>query len=66
MNKLQIQDVTIEWLGHASFRITNNQSGRKTYIDPFKIDVKEPADIILITHSHYDHFSQSDINKIIL
>ena len=65
MNKLQIQDVTIEWLGHASFRITNNQSGRKTYIDPFKIDVKEPADIILITHSHYDHFSQPDINKII-
>ena len=35
------------------------------YIDPFKIiEEYKDADIIFITHSHYDHFSIEDINKI--
>ena len=36
------------------------------YIDPFQISRSEPkADVILITHSHYDHCSIADIEKII-
>ncbi len=37
----------------------------KVYIDPFKMK-EEPhdADIILITHEHYDHFSPEDISKV--
>ena len=51
----------IKWYGHASFKI----SGEKIiYIDPWKIDDEEKADIILISHSHYDHFSLNDIRKI--
>ncbi|MBQ4312214.1 MAG: MBL fold metallo-hydrolase [Oscillospiraceae bacterium] len=49
-------------LFHSSIRI----SGEKTvYFDPFKIE-GEPhdADIIFVTHSHYDHFSAEDIKKI--
>ena len=35
------------------------------YFDPFKItDDKHDADIIFITHEHYDHFSPEDIMKI--
>ena len=35
------------------------------YIDPFKIKEEyKDAEIIFITHSHYDHFSVEDINKI--
>lgn len=64
MKRLELNDLVIEWLGHASFRIYNNKSGRRIYIDPYKIDVTEPADVIVITHSHYDHFSLEDINKI--
>lgn len=34
------------------------------YIDPYKLKGKqEPADIIFITHPHYDHFSLKDIQK---
>ena len=51
----------LKWYGHASFKI----SGEKViYIDPWKIQDEEKADIILISHSHYDHFSLKDIKKI--
>lgn len=51
----------IKWLGHAGFKIT----GEKTiYIDPFKINETEPADIIICTHEHFDHVSHEDIKKI--
>ncbi len=48
---------------HSSIRINE---GKIIYIDPFKImDEKNDADIILITHDHYDHLSPEDIQKVI-
>lgn len=59
---MQIGNVDIGWLGNAGFVIKNNKI---IYIDPFKISRTEPkADIILITHSHHDHCSIADIEKI--
>lgn len=35
------------------------------YTDPFQLENNyNDADIILITHSHYDHFSEEDIEKV--
>ena len=51
----------IKWLGHAGFKITGEKI---IYIDPFKIKETEPADIIIITHEHFDHLSEEDIKKI--
>ena len=52
----------IEVLSHSSIRI----SGEKiVYIDPFNIDeTYVDADVIFITHDHYDHYSEEDINVI--
>ena len=48
---------------HSSIKINK---GKIIYFDPFKIENKtHDADIIFITHNHYDHYSQEDINKII-
>lgn len=53
----------IHWLGHDAFRIEDQ--GKQIYIDPWKLFPKAPkADYIFVTHSHYDHFSKEDINKI--
>jgi len=52
----------IKWLGHSGFAI--NTHDKIIVIDPFQIKKIVPADIILITHSHYDHCSVEDIDKI--
>ena len=49
---------------HSAIRIVADN--KIIYIDPFCIEKEEnDADYICITHSHYDHFSREDINKIL-
>jgi len=51
----------IHWLGHDSFRV----DGSKTvYFDPFQIERGPGADLILISHDHFDHCSPEDVDKI--
>jgi len=59
---MQYKNLVIEWHGHAGFLI---KSDRVIYIDPFQLSDGEKADVILITHDHYDHCSLQDIEKIV-
>ncbi len=60
---MRIGEVEIKWLGHSGFLIKNHKI---IYIDPYNIkENSEKADMILITHSHYDHCSVADIKGII-
>ena len=55
--------VTIQWLGHASFKITGGDN--VVYIDPWKLSKSShDATVVLVSHSHYDHYSPSDIARI--
>jgi len=51
----------IHWLGHDTFKIVGE---KVIYTDPFKIKKKDTADIILITHEHFDHCSPEDIKRL--
>jgi len=51
----------VVWLGHDAFRI----EGSKTiYFDPYGLSGGLKADIILISHDHFDHCSAEDVAKI--
>lgn len=52
----------IKWLGHSGFRIRSGDL--VIVIDPYKLKADEPADLILITHPHFDHCSIDDIGRI--
>ncbi len=54
----------VEVLCHSSIKMKNKNI--IIYIDPFKIDNDyNDADFIFITHDHYDHYSEEDINKVV-
>ena len=53
----------IECLGHSTIKF--NKNGKIIYVDPYNIkEESHDADIIFVTHSHYDHYSEEDITKI--
>lgn len=53
----------IQVLCHSSIKIKTE--GKIIYSDPFRVkEVSNDADMIIITHSHYDHFSEEDIGKV--
>jgi L-ascorbate metabolism protein UlaG (beta-lactamase superfamily) len=54
--------VKLTWLGHDGFRI---QNGQVVYIDPFKIEGGPKADIVLVSHEHFDHCNADDLKKIV-
>lgn len=54
--------VEITWLKHAGFRI---KGSRVVYIDPYDIPEElEKADVILVTHDHFDHMDVKSIRKL--
>ncbi len=54
--------VKLTWLGHDGFRIQDDQV---IYIDPYQIEAGPKADIVLVSHEHFDHCSIDDLKRIV-
>jgi len=54
----------VHWLGHDGFLIVEEATGKRIYVDPYRLKRHGPADLILITHDHHDHFSPDDVAKL--
>lgn len=52
----------LHWLGHDSFRFDGPPV---IYFDPWKLRGRQPvADLILVSHEHFDHCSPDDVKPI--
>lgn len=57
------QPIYVTWQGHASVRLA--WKGLVVYVDPYRLTASpQDADLILLTHSHSDHYSPSDISRV--
>ena len=62
------EGLEFQWTGHDGFRITDLKNKRIIYIDPFQLSEKfktKDADIVLVSHDHFDHLSIEDLTEIV-
>ncbi|HSM03779.1 MAG TPA: MBL fold metallo-hydrolase [Longimicrobiales bacterium] len=60
MTELLLDGLT--WFGDSSVRI--RRAGLEVHVDPRGVAADRPADYILLTHPHYDNFSEADILRL--
>jgi len=49
-------------IAHDTFKIKGSSV---IYTDPFKVAGRDEADVVLLSHEHFDHLSLEDLNKVI-
>ena len=60
---LRYEGIDIVWLGHDGFKLKKD---KVVYVDPYKLGAKpEPADLVCVTHEHFDHLSVDDLKKVV-
>ena len=58
---MKLMNLEFSRIAHDTFRI---QGSKVIYTDPFKVTKGDEADIVLISHEHFDHLSREDLQKV--
>ena len=58
---MKLMNLEFSRIAHDTFRI---QGSLVIYTDPFKVRKADEADIVLISHEHFDHLSLEDLQKV--
>jgi len=58
---MKLMNLDFSRIAHDTFRI---QGSKVIYTDPFKVTKVDEADIVLISHEHFDHLSPEDLQKV--
>lgn len=48
-------------IAHDTFRIAGS---KVIYTDPYKVTKRDEADLVLVSHEHFDHMSVDDLKKV--
>jgi L-ascorbate metabolism protein UlaG (beta-lactamase superfamily) len=59
---MKLMNLDITRIAHDTFRIAGS---KVIYLDPFRVVKSDEADIVLLSHEHFDHLSLEDLNKVI-
>jgi len=65
---MEVNNIKLHWMGHDGFKIVTDDN-KVIYIDPYKLSQtnhkKNDAELVFISHNHFDHLSIEDIRHII-
>src|SRR5690348_13427293 len=59
---MKLLNLDITRIAHDTFRIAGS---KVVYVDPFRVTKQDEADVVLISHEHFDHLSLEDLQKVI-
>ncbi len=59
---MKLLNLDITRIAHDTFRIAGT---KVVYTDPFKVTKKDEADVVVLSHEHFDHMSIDDLKKVI-
>lgn len=60
---MKLLNLEITRIAHDTFRIAGT---KVIYTDPFKMTKRDEADIVLLSHEHFDHLSREDLEKVLM
>jgi len=58
---VKLLNLEVTRIAHDTFRIAGS---KVLYTDPYQVTKKDVADIVLISHEHFDHLSREDLDKV--